>query len=135
MILQLLIVTVAGWINRHQQQVIICLQEENRVFKSKLPRGRLRLTDTERRRLAAHFDGVLLGKRYLLRDRDSKFTESFDAMLNDSGIEPVVLPPQSPNLNAHCERFVRSIKEEALGRMILVGEASLRYAIRTYMHH
>ena len=53
MILQLLIVTVAGWINRHQQHVITYLKEENRVLKSKLPRGRLRLNDTERRRLAA----------------------------------------------------------------------------------
>jgi hypothetical protein len=53
MILQVLIATVAGWINRHQQQVIAFLQEENRVLKSKLPAGRLRLSDTERRRLAA----------------------------------------------------------------------------------
>ena len=53
MILQVLIATVAGWINRHQQQVIAYLQEENRVLKSKLPAGRLRLSNTERRRLAA----------------------------------------------------------------------------------
>jgi transposase InsO family protein len=38
-------------------------------------------------------------------------------------------------LNAYCERFVRSIKEEALGRMVFVGEASLRYAIRSYLRH
>lgn len=53
MILQLLIVTVAGWLHRHQQQVITYLKEENRVIKSKLPNGRLRLNDTERRRLAS----------------------------------------------------------------------------------
>lgn len=53
MILQVFIAMVAGWINRHQQQVITYLKEENRVLKSKRPRGRLRLTDTERRRLAA----------------------------------------------------------------------------------
>jgi hypothetical protein len=52
MILQVLIAMVAGWINRHQQQVITYLKEENRVLTSKLPRGRLRLTDTERGRLA-----------------------------------------------------------------------------------
>src|SRR5215471_9142266 len=87
------------------------------------------------RQLTEHFDGFLLGKRYLIHDRDSKFTEAFDAMLQDSGVEPVVLPPHSPNLNAQCERFVRSIKEEALGRMIFIGEASLRYAIRSYLSH
>ena len=47
MILHVLIATVAGWINRHQQQVIASLQEEHRVLTSKLPAGRLRLSDTE----------------------------------------------------------------------------------------
>jgi transposase InsO family protein len=87
------------------------------------------------RQLTDPFDGFLLGKRYIIHDRDSKFTDAFDAMLKDSGVEPVVLPPQSPNLNAHCERFVRSIKEEALDRMIVMGEASLHYAIRCYLSH
>ena len=53
MILQILIAMVAGWIQRHQQQVITYLQEENRVLKAQLGGRRLRLTDTERRRLAA----------------------------------------------------------------------------------
>jgi putative transposase len=44
-------------------------------------------------------------------------------------VEPILLPPRSPNLNAHCERFVRSIKEEALARMIMLGERALYYAI------
>src|SRR6266571_8264272 len=53
MILYVLIAMVAGWINRHQQQVIAYLHEENRVLKAQLGGHRLRLTDTERRRLAA----------------------------------------------------------------------------------
>src|SRR5262249_27153082 len=53
MILHVLIAMVAGWINRHQQRVITYLQEENRVLKAQLGGRRLRLTDTERRRLAA----------------------------------------------------------------------------------
>jgi hypothetical protein len=52
MILQVIIAMVAGWINRHQQHIITSLKEEHRVLTSKLPNGRLRLTDTERRRLA-----------------------------------------------------------------------------------
>ena len=47
----------------------------------------------------------------------------------------LVLPPRSPNLNAHCERFVRSIKEEALERMVILGERSLYYAIQQYLAH
>jgi hypothetical protein len=53
MILHVLIAMVAGWLQRHQQQVITYLQEENRVLKAQLGGRRLRLTDTERRRLAA----------------------------------------------------------------------------------
>lgn len=87
------------------------------------------------RQLTDYSDGFLLGKRYLLHDRDQKFTQAFDQLLRDSGVEPVVLPPRSPNLNAYCERFVGSIKEEALNRMIVMGEASLRYVIRTYLRH
>ena len=74
------------------------------------------------RQLTDPFDGFLLGKRYLIHDRDTKFTQAFDGLLKDSGVEPVVLPPRSPNLNAHCERFVRSIKEEALEQMVMLGE-------------
>jgi transposase InsO family protein len=87
------------------------------------------------RQLTDPFDGVLLDKQYLMHDRDTKFTVAFDQFLRDQGVEPVVLPPQSPNLNAHCERFIRSIKEEALDRMIFIGESSLRYAIHHYLTH
>jgi putative transposase len=66
------------------------------------------------RQLTDPFEGFLGGKGYLIHDRDTKFTPAFDALLKASGVEPVLLPPRSPNLNAHCERFIRSIKEEAL---------------------
>ena len=56
-------------------------------------------------------------------------------MLKASGVEPIVLPPRSPNLNAYVERFVRSIKEEALAQMIMLGERSLYYAIQQYLAH
>src|SRR5213594_1152304 len=85
------------------------------------------------RQLTDPFDGFLLGKRYLLHDRDEKFRHGFDRMLRVSGVEPVVLPARSPNLNAHCERFVRSIKEEALHQMIMLGERSLHYVIQQYL--
>jgi transposase InsO family protein len=71
----------------------------------------------------------------LIHDRDTKFTQAFDALLKDSGVKPILLPPRSPNLHAHCERFVRSIKEEVLHPMILLGEASLCYALTQYLAH
>ena len=87
------------------------------------------------RQLTDPFDGFLLGKRHLLHDRDTKFTRAFDALLKNSGVDPIVLPARSPNLNAHCERFVRSIKEEALDQMVMLGEPSLAYAIQQYLVH
>jgi len=87
------------------------------------------------RQLTDPFDGFLLGKRYLIHDRDTKFTQAFDALLKGSGVEPLLLPPRSPNLNAHCERFVRSIKEEALAQTVMLGERSLYYAIQQYLTH
>jgi transposase InsO family protein len=87
------------------------------------------------RQLTDPFDGFLLGKRYLIHDRDAKYTQAFDHLLRDSGVEPIILPPRSPNLNAHCERFVRSIKDEALNQMIVIGEAMLRTVIQSYLVH
>ncbi|UCE60819.1 MAG: hypothetical protein JSU63_03530 [Phycisphaerales bacterium] len=48
----LVLVTLAGWINRQQQDVVVYIQEENRILKNKLKRKRIRFTDDERRRLA-----------------------------------------------------------------------------------
>ena len=56
-------------------------------------------------------------------------------MLKDAGVESVKLPPRSPNLNAHAERFVRSIKECCLERLILFGESSLRTAVQGFVVH
>jgi transposase InsO family protein len=87
------------------------------------------------RQLTDPFEGFLLGKRYLIHDRDTKFTQAFDTLLKDSGVEPVLLPPRSPNLNAYYERFVRSIKEEVLNQMVMLGERALSYAIQQYLAH
>jgi transposase InsO family protein len=87
------------------------------------------------RQLTDPCEGFLLGKRYLIHDRDTKFTPAFDGLLKASGVEPILLPPRSPNLNAHCERFVRSLKEEALNQVIILGERALYYVIHQYLTH
>ncbi len=87
------------------------------------------------RNLTDSVDGFLRGKRFLIHDRDPIFTEVFDEILRSVGIDPVKLPPRSPNLNAFAERWVRSIKSECLDRMIFFSEASLRKAIEAYMVH
>jgi len=80
-------------------------------------------------------EGFLIGKRYLIHDRDPLFTEEFSKIIQASGIKSVKLPPSSPNLNAYAERFVRTIKESFLERLILFGEGSLRGAIREFVGH
>ena len=80
-------------------------------------------------------DGPLVGARYLIHDRDAKYTQSFDQILKAAGTAVVRLPPQSPNLNAFAERFVKSIKTECLEQFVLFGENSLRHVIREYLAH
>jgi hypothetical protein len=92
MILQVLIALVAGWINRHQQHVITYLKEENRVLTSKLPRGRLRLHDTERRRLAqlAH----PLGRKQL---KDTATIATPDTLVTVQVVITGITPPLAPS--------------------------------------
>jgi transposase InsO family protein len=85
------------------------------------------LTDSE--------DGFLRGKRYILMDRDTKFTAEFRAILRSGGVKPLRLPARSPNLNAFAERFVRTVKESCLDRMVLFGEKMLRHAISEFVAH
>ena len=85
------------------------------------------LTDVE--------DGFLLGKRYVLMDRDGKFCPAFQAILKTEDVEPVLLPAKSPNLNSHLERFHGSLKSECLDRIIFFGETSLRHAVREFLIH
>ena len=79
--------------------------------------------------------GFLIQHRYLLHDRDSKYCASFQTVLEAGGVKPLALPPRSPNLNAYAERWVRSLKEECLAKLILLSERALRHALRHYEAH
>jgi putative transposase len=79
--------------------------------------------------------GFLAPGQYLLHDRDGKYCPAFQHIIDAASVKRVPLPAQSPNLNAYAERWVRSVKEECLSRLILFGEASLRHALRQYVEH
>ena len=79
--------------------------------------------------------GFLANCRYLLHDRDGKFCPSFDEIIESGNVKPISLPARSPNLNAFSERWVKSVKEECLSRLILFGESSLRRALQQYLNH
>ena len=87
------------------------------------------------RNLTDEFDGFLRNHRFLIMDRDTKFTEAFRNTLDRSGVEPVRCPPRAPRCNAYAERLVRTIKEECLERMLFFGERSLRRALCEYETH
>lgn len=79
--------------------------------------------------------GFLSAGQYLIHDRDGKYCPAFQQIIDDAGVQRVPLPPRSPDLNAYAERWVRSVKEEALSRLILFGERSLRHALTQYDMH
>jgi transposase InsO family protein len=79
--------------------------------------------------------GELGNARYLIHDRDGKYTEGFDRILEWAGIEPLKLPARSPNLNAYAERWIRSVKSECLDHLILFGQRSLAYVLQEYLAH
>jgi transposase InsO family protein len=87
------------------------------------------------RNLTDMWDGFLLGKRYLIHDRDPLFTEAVRGLLRDSGVKPLRLPAKSPNLNAYAERFVLSIRQECLDRIVPLSERHLRIAVTEYLMH
>ena len=79
--------------------------------------------------------GVLKPGQYLIHDRDTKFCAAFQQTLDGAGVKRLPLPPRSPNLNAIAERWVRSVKSEALSQLILFGERSLRHVLSEYLTH
>jgi transposase InsO family protein len=80
-------------------------------------------------------DGFLADKKLLIIDRDPKYSAAFRSLLTDAEVESVRLPARSPDSNAYAERFVRSIKDGCLNRMIFFGERSLRKATREFAAH
>lgn len=79
--------------------------------------------------------GMLCHGCVLLMDRDTKYSSRFRSGLTRQGIVVIRLPPSSPNLNRYAERFVRSVKEECLARVVPIGQGMVRRALREYVVH
>jgi hypothetical protein len=73
--------------------------------------------------------------RFLIHDRDSKFTAAFDEVFRSEGITVIRTPVQAPQANAYAERFVRTIRNECLDWLLIIGRRHLGHVLRIYIHH
>ena len=87
------------------------------------------------RQLVDATNGFALGKTHLIIDRDTKYAEGFRELLESAGVKIVLCPPRVPQCNAYAERFVRSIKQECLSRLVFFSEGHLRKTISIFIGH
>ena len=92
------------------------------------------MAQAARRRTDA-VDVFLASHQILLGDRDRQWTDDFRRIVHGAGVRIVLIPVRAPNANAYAERFVRSIREECLDRLILFGEGRLFRALDEFVAH
>jgi putative transposase len=81
------------------------------------------------------FTGMFERMRFLIHDRDSKFTASFDEVFHSEGIKVVHTPFRAPQANAYAERFVRTVRGECLDWILILGRRHLERVLRIYTTH
>jgi transposase InsO family protein len=81
------------------------------------------------------FTNVLERTRFLIHDRDSKFTAAFDELFRSEGIRVIRTPVQTPQANAYAERFVRTVRNECLDWLLIIGRRHLERVLRIYIQH
>jgi transposase InsO family protein len=87
------------------------------------------------RNLLADLDDRACGFRYFLRDRDSRYTQAFDAVFTSENIKILKTAPQTPKMNAHAERFIRSVRAECTDRMLVYNEQHALHVLSEYARH
>ncbi|MFE7246174.1 integrase core domain-containing protein, partial [Streptomyces sp. NPDC057580] len=87
------------------------------------------------RSLAVVLGLCLESLRFLVRDRDRRYTESFDAVFASEGIETLKTASRAPRMNAHCERVIGALRREALDHLLVLNEAHARRVLDVYAFH
>jgi hypothetical protein len=73
--------------------------------------------------------------RFLVHDRDTKFTHAFDQIFRTEGVKVIRTPIQAPNANAHAERWVRTLRADCLDRILILGRRHLEHVLGIYVRH
>jgi transposase InsO family protein len=87
------------------------------------------------RNLAADLGTRLDSLRFVLRDRDTKYTDSFDAVFKAEEMDVLLSAPQAPRMNAHCERVIGTVRREALDHVLIMNEDHARQVLAEYRNH
>ncbi|MDD3119252.1 MAG: transposase, partial [Victivallales bacterium] len=87
------------------------------------------------RNMTDSWDGFLLGKKYLICDRDPLFTKDVEKILKGSGVKMKRIAAGAPSMNCYSEAFVKTLKFECLNKMIFLSERQVRYAVTEFIQH
>ncbi len=87
------------------------------------------------RNLLMDLDDRRLRPRFLIHDRDAKFSRAFDAIFHNQGIKTIRTPIRAPNANAHIERWVGSVRRECLDQLLIFNRRQLEHVLRVYVRH
>jgi len=81
------------------------------------------------------FCGALAQRRFMIHDRDAKFTAAFDEIFRTDGVRVILTPFQAPRANAYAERFVHTVRSECLDWLLILGPRHLEHVMRSFVQH